>query len=66
MKTSDPHAIAMMRTTAQRFQHLAGLRGVSSSIEVTPNGEYFANGENCGNSVHGLYEWLNRQPNVKP
>lgn len=51
--------------TAAEFSKLAGLRGITNTIEWK-DGVYYANGENCGPSVHGLYEWLNRQPGVKP
>lgn len=62
---SDPHAVAQMQKTANSFQTLAALRGITSHITVE-NGQYHANGENCGVSVHGLYDWLNKQPGVKP
>lgn len=62
----DNFQLAMMNQTANSFMKLAGLRGISSAIEVNENGQYIANGENCGTSVHGLYDWLNKQPGVKP
>lgn len=61
----DPYANGQCNRTAESFQKLAALRNVSSRIEW--NGvEYVANGEPCGASVHGLYDWLNRQPGVLP
>lgn len=61
----DRFTEAQMQQTAAKFQKLAALRGVSSSIEVV-RGRYHANGEDCGQSVHGLFEWLDRQPGVLP
>jgi hypothetical protein len=52
--------------TAANFAKLCGLRGVQA--EVVWDGEkkvYVANGTPCGPSVHGLYEWLAKQPGVK-
>lgn len=63
---TDEHALAAMRRTAESFQKLAAIRGVSSIVEVSQDGRYVANGTDCGTSVHGLYEWLNKQPGVKP
>ncbi len=62
----DSYALAQMERTAQAFQKLAALRGISSQIEVSEDGNYIANGANCGPSVHGLQDWLNSQPGVKP
>ncbi len=61
----DTFTINLMQNTAEKFQTLAALRGITSTIEVVA-GEYVANGENCGPSVHGLNDWLNRQPGVRP
>ena len=53
--------------TVESFAKLAGLRGVGGTFEWRAEEKsYYANGEKCGQSVHGLYEWLNRQPGVKP
>jgi len=61
----DPYANGVCTVTAQSFAKLARLRGVPAEIKW--DGErYIANGEPCGPSVHGLYEWLERQPGVKP
>lgn len=67
MKTNplDSHAAAQCSNTAQSFQKLASLRGISASIEWSGN-EYIANGTPCGVSVHGLFDWLNAQPGVLP
>ena len=64
---ADAFQAAVAQDTAVKFQKLAALRGVSSSIYFDAEKmTYFANGEDCGTSVHGLYDWLNRQPGVKP
>lgn len=62
---ADDYQKGIMRTTANSFQKLAALRGISSTIEVSADGKYVANGTDCGTSVHGLLEWLNKQPGVK-
>ena len=62
----DEHTIAMMTKTAKSMMVLAGCRGISCSVEVSPEGHYIANGHNCGSSVHGFNDWLNKQPGVKP
>jgi hypothetical protein len=62
----DPYTHAQMSRTAAAFQKLAALRGISSSVTVSGRNTYVANGEDCGTSVHGLYDWLNRQPGVRP
>jgi len=62
----DDFTRGMMNKTSQSLAKLAGLRGVSLEIEVSSNGTYVCNGTDCGPSVHGVYEWLNAQPNVKP
>lgn len=61
----DEFTQGVCNKTAASFQKLAALRGISSSIEFK-DGKYYANGQDCGTSVHGLYEWLNTQPGVKP
>jgi hypothetical protein len=63
-----PDAADMIASsTAETFQKLASLRGVSASITFdAERGVYLANGASCGPSVHGLYEWLATQPKVKP
>lgn len=63
---ADPFVVSVMRRTAESFQKLASLRGISSSIDVTADSRYVANGIDCGTSVHGLYEWLEKQPGVQP
>lgn len=63
----DRHALAMMSQTAASFRKLAALRGVPCTIDVSKDGKYLVNGTiDCGTSVHGLYDWLNKQPNVLP
>ncbi len=62
----DKFAANQMTKTAQKFQELAALRGISSSIIVKEDGNYYANDICCGSSVHGLYDWLNKQPGVRP
>ena len=67
MKTYDTFQAGLAQQTAAPFQKLAALRGVSSSIEFnTDTMRYVANGTDCGPSVHGLYDWLNKQPGVLP
>ena len=61
----DRHTEAMMSDTAASFQKLAAMRGIPATVEVR-SGQYLANGTACGTSVHGLYDWLNRQPGVRP
>lgn len=70
----DPVIQAEMANIAAAFQHLAALAGVQAVITVK-DGAYFAacglGGEvpaeetDCGGSVHGLYDWLKRQPGYK-
>lgn len=63
----DDYQMAIMERTAQSFQRLAAVRGISSSIRVNrATGNYEANGEDCSTTTFGLYDWLNRQPGVKP
>ncbi len=62
---SDKFTDAVCSKTAANLTVLLGLRGLSGSI-VWDNGKYVANGTPCGPSVHGVYEWMNKQPGVKP
>lgn len=63
----DTFQATIAQDTAVKFQKLAALRGISSDVQFDPEKmRYFANGEDCGPSVHGLYDWLNRQPGVLP
>jgi hypothetical protein len=64
MKT-DAYADAQCSATAEKLTILMGYRGLSGSVEWL-NGQYVANGTPCGCSVHGVYDWMNRQPGVKP
>jgi hypothetical protein len=59
----DPQAIA--RSAASKLETLASLRGVKAVITFD-GAQYIANGEVCGPSVHGVLEWLAKQPRVKP
>lgn len=62
----DEFQLSVMRKTAEAFMKLAAVRGVSCCVEVSEDGKYFANGHDCGSSVHGLYDWLDNQPGVRP
>ena len=62
----DGYAMAMMRSTGATFQKLAALRGIQMTCEVNALGHYTANGVDCGESTHGLYDWLEAQPGVLP
>jgi len=66
MLIRDDHALSQMRRTANKFSRLAALRGITADIDISSDGHYVANGIDCGCSVHGLYDWLNRQPGVLP
>lgn len=58
---------SMCTQTARSFSTLAALRGVNVRVEWRDEEKsYYCNGEKCGESIHGCYDWLNRQPNVKP
>lgn len=60
----DSYANGICSRTAANFETLARLRGVTA--QVTWDGsQYVANGEACGPSVHGLYEWLEKQLNKR-
>ena len=61
----DPYTDAMCSGTAAKLVALAQLRGVQATI-TWDGAQYVANGTPCGQSVHGVYEWLARQPGVKP
>jgi hypothetical protein len=63
---ADTFTIEVMRKSAEAFQKLAALRGISCSVDITEDGRYVANGHDCGTSVHGLQDWLNKQPGVQP
>jgi hypothetical protein len=62
---SDPVADAVCHGTASKLATLARLRGVEATI-TWDGAQYIANGTPCGPSVHGVYEWLGRQPGVRP
>lgn len=75
---ADLFTLQLGNQTAASFQKLASLRGIGSSI-VFKLGRYFAarvdvidgeirqsDAQDCGPSVHDLYDWLNKQPGVKP
>jgi hypothetical protein len=61
---SDKHVDAQCSRTAEAMTKLMGLRGISGQCEWR-NGQYWANGAPCGQSIHGVYDWLNKQPGVK-
>jgi hypothetical protein len=61
----DAHADAVCSRTAEQLTKLLGLRGLSGSVEWDGE-QYRANGNPCGTSVHGVYEWMDAQPGVKP
>ena len=65
MANSDPFVNTVCAETARKLVTLARLRGVEASI-VWDGARYVANGDPCGPSVHGVYEWLERQPGVRP
>ena len=56
---------ALQKRTAEKLSLLATLRGVTVVVEWD-GAQYTANGEACGPSAHGVTEWLERQPGVKP
>lgn len=58
---------ALQIRTAENLGKLAGLRGVTATIVWdAETRQYVADGTPCGTSVHGVYEWLDRQPGVRP
>ncbi len=67
MKTIDPTRNAVCTGTANTFSRLAALRGIQTLVEWNDaDNAYYCNGEHCGPSIHGCYEWLNRQEGVLP
>lgn len=63
----DLYRANLCTNTANSFSRLAAQRGVQASVEWRDEEKsYYCNGEKCGESIHGCYDWLNRQPNVKP
>jgi hypothetical protein len=52
---------ALERAGAEKLTILARLRGLVGVTIEWRDGQYHANGEACGRSVHGVYEWLDRQ-----
>ena len=60
----DKYVNAQCTKTAESLTKLLGLKGLSGCVEW--NGEqYLANGTPCGESVHGVLEWMKNQPGVK-
>ena len=58
---------AICSETAKKFSKLAGLRGISNTVEWKgEENSYYCNGVKCGVSILGCYEWLEKQPGVKP
>ena len=54
--------------TANNFSKLCALRGISG-VDVEwrdRENAYFINGQRMGQSIDFCYEWLNKQPEVKP
>lgn len=48
------------KRTAAKLTQLCALRGIAA--RVTWDGtRYLANGEPCGPSVHGVYEWMEKR-----
>ena len=59
MSASDPFEGIETRTAAKLTQ-LCTLRGIAA--RVTWDGtRYLANNDPCGPSVHGVYEWMEKQ-----
>jgi len=58
---TDPYADAMCHETARKLVKLACLRRIECAI-LWNGKEYVCNGDPCGPSVHGVYEWLDKQP----
>lgn len=58
---TDPYADAMCHETARQLVNLACLRRIECAI-LWNGKEYVCNGDPCGPSVHGVYEWLDKQP----
>lgn len=57
----DEIAKAQMRKIAKTFEKFARFAGVHTQIRVSENGTYVAGATDCGQSVHGLFEWLKKQ-----
>lgn len=60
---TDQWADAMCSRTAANLTKLMGMRGLTGSVEWK-DGQYWANGEPCGSSVHGVNKWMDKQPGV--
>lgn len=60
----DEYASAQCSRTAASFAKLASYAGVAAVIRWDGS-QYIANGTPCGPSVHGLYDWLNKQSGAK-
>jgi hypothetical protein len=54
----DP--VAICHSTAANAEKLASLRGIPAKI-VWNGTQYTANGDPCGPSIHGVYDWLAKQ-----
>lgn len=54
---------ALEQSTAAGLTKLARLRGLKNAQVIWDDEkrQYIANGEPCGRSVHGVYEWLEKQ-----
>lgn len=63
--SNDPFTDSVCSRTAANLTKLLGLRGLSGSIEWK-DGQYWANGSPCGPSVHGVNDWMDKQPGVIP
>ncbi len=65
--TKDPTTINLCTNTANKFSELCALRGITARVEWRAEEmSYYCNGERCGPSIDGCYDWLNKQPGVKP
>ena len=63
----DAHSLRAMKETAKTLVKLTRLRGLPDiEIKVSDAGHYFCNGDDCGCSVIGVEQWMNKQPGVKP
>jgi hypothetical protein len=53
--------------TAKSLTTLCKLRGVDAVVVYNEEKKQYIAGETpCGSSVHGVYEWLEKQHGVKP
>jgi hypothetical protein len=53
--------------TAKSLTKLCKLRGVEATVTYDEKQKQYIAGEtSCGPSVHGVYEWLEKQHGVKP